>query len=1309
MSLSTGISETDFVFTAISPKIIQQLCTYNVFVTVEKGETPVKFIISITSSDDSQLFTCEPAQVAPGTSILMGIPITDKLTSDEPYNLKIKAQYGEDKNFEDSVKIHPDPHVLSLFIQTDKPVYKPGETVKFRVIPLDRNLKPHSKPEISFLSMKDPQGNIIKKWTEIDTKCGLFSSELTLSAEPNLGDWTLEVKTALDSEQHEETFSVEQYVLPKFKAEVKLPPFATYKESKIQAEIKAAYTYGKGVKGEAKVTLSSYSPHQIYYRGGCMPPPPESKKVVKTVPIDGSVFVEFDITTDLGIEKGLTYDMEFSIEAEVTETVTGKIQTSSGRIKLYEHPYKIELVNSPKNYKPGFPLTLTMRVSTQDNVPVQDSNPEALTVLHGFAYDAEDGIWKSNIPANGLVTKTFITPSNEFVNIHNIEVRYKEMKTMLYLPPRLSSDSKKYFQITPAKTELQEGENIWMDFQANEPLSSVTYILYARGKIQATGTSTSNNGNKKAINNVKMAIPSNIGAKALLVAYAISSTDNEVLVDSVEMKLLTPSLQNHLKVNASTKQAEPGSTVSISLESKENSLVALRGVDQSVLILKQDKNIDMDRVEKELKTLDEASGRYKIWGGSNSFQVMEDAGLVCITNGKYEKVVYQPIHPYSDFAAPEMAMMADAPVMMKGGANMMKRSANFAPEAEIAPPRVRTKFPETWIWDEIQLDGVSNTKLEKIVPDTLTSWMISGFSLNSEHGIGVTLEPTVMEVFRPFFITLNKPYSVVKGEILALQVLVHNYQSSEVNAKIVFGNGEKKFQFGDGEKTAESQTKTVSVKPKDVASVTFLIVPQEFGVLKLNVVGTTENSGDAISQPLIVKPPGQKQIGNEAVLINMGDSKIFESIMKAAFPEKRVDGADYMKIFAVGDIMGSAMKNLDQLLQMPCGCGEQNMLSFVPDLVILDYLQVSSLSSHEVDPKIQKKAIQYLEHGYQRELSYRHDDGSFSAFGKSDPSGSTWLTAFVVRYFISAKRYITIDDQILESGLQFLIGKQQFDGEFREHGKIIHSELKGGVESGKKDYALSAYVLLTLLEASRAEFKSTLTENFRSVVKKGFEYITSIPEDCQDSYAMNLVTYTLEFADHPTKEKYFARMETLAKSEGNHKWWENQMSHEDIELFKHCCIYQPWRKPTKPACVEMTAYALLTHMSRGNKGAAFPIVKWLLSQRNQNGGFISTQDTVVGLTALGKFAEITKSSSKSLVIDANYGPKTIQWVVQDDNSDVLQENELPSDTREVSIKATGEGTALVQLTWSFYVEDLDKLPAFSIDAMVIQYIFKLCS
>lgn len=42
-----------------------------------------------------------------------------------------------------------------------------------------------------------------------------------------------------------------------------------------------------------------------------------------------------------------------------------------------------------------------------------------------------------------------------------------------------------------------------------------------------------------------------------------------------------------------------------------------------------------------------------------------------------------------------------------------------------------------------------------------------------------------------------------------------------------------------------------------------------------------------------------------------------------------------------GDILGPSIPNLANLIKMPSGCGEQNMLNFVPNIVVLDYLTVS--------------------------------------------------------------------------------------------------------------------------------------------------------------------------------------------------------------------------------------------------------------------------------------------------------------------------------------------------------------------------------
>jgi len=48
-------------------------------------------------------------------------------------------------------------------------------------------------------------------------------------------------------------------------------------------------------------------------------------------------------------------------------------------------------------------------------------------------------------------------------------------------------------------------------------------------------------------------------------------------------------------------------------------------------------------------------------------------------------------------------------------------------------------------------------------------------------------------------------------------------------------------------------------------------------------------------------------------------------------------------------------------------------------------------NTNQLSQAVEGKALRYMETGYQQELTYRHSDGSFSAFGSNDPSGSTWL------------------------------------------------------------------------------------------------------------------------------------------------------------------------------------------------------------------------------------------------------------------------------------------------------------------------------
>ena len=56
-----------------------------------------------------------------------------------------------------------------------------------------------------------------------------------------------------------------------------------------------------------------------------------------------------------------------------------------------------------------------------------------------------------------------------------------------------------------------------------------------------------------------------------------------------------------------------------------------------------------------------------------------------------------------------------------------------------------------------------------------------------------------------------------------------------------------------------------------------------------------------------------------------------------------------------------------------------------------------------------------------------------------------------------------------------------------------------------------------------------------------------------------------------------------------------------------------WRPPytqSRSVDIEMTAYALLVYSHNKDVSNAVPIAKWIVAQRNPNGGFSSTQVVV---------------------------------------------------------------------------------------------------
>uniref|UniRef100_A0A8C8AG84 Alpha-2-macroglobulin n=1 Tax=Otus sunia TaxID=257818 RepID=A0A8C8AG84_9STRI len=420
---------------------------------------------------------------------------------------------------------------------------------------------------------------------------------------------------------------------------------------------------------------------------------------------------------------------------------------------------------------------------------------------------------------------------------------------------------------------------------------------------------------------------------------------------------------------------------------------------------------------------------------------------------------------------------------------------------------VRKYFPETWIWDIVS----GNAALDVTIPDTITEWKANAFCTSADTGFG--LSPTVsLRAFQPFFVELTLPYSVVRGESFTLKATVFNYLAACIRVSVSLAESTH-FLATPVEKQEESycicvnERKTVAwaVTPRSLGQVEFSVSTEALQNQQPcgNIIVETPEKGrkDTVIRQLLVEPEGTEvETTYNSVLCNLSHSP--------------------------GDIMGTAMQNLHQLLQMPFGCGEQNMVLFAPNIYVLDYLNKTEQLSEEV----KSKAIGYLVSGYQRQLKYKHWDGSYSTFGpRYGQVGNTWLTAFVLKSFAQARPHIFIDEKHIQDALVWLTQKQKENGCFRSSGTLLNNAMKGGVND---EITLTAYIIIALLEIPLPVTHSVVRNAL-------FCLETAADEKENHVYTKALMAYAFALAGKEEKRKaLLGSLEKEAVKKGECSWWD---------------------------------------------------------------------------------------------------------------------------------------------------------------------------
>ncbi|CAN0289535.1 unnamed protein product [Rangifer tarandus platyrhynchus] len=1201
------------------------------------------------------------------------------------------------------------------FVQTDKPIYKSGENVKLRIVTLDTKFLPINEV-YPLITLQDPQDNRIFQWQNVTSSQNITELSFQLILEPVFGDYSIVVKEK-SGKTLTHQFTVNRNVLPKFEVKVSAPQTITISDDEFQVSTCAKYTFGQPVHGKVHIQVC----REFFSSGACEKDKNEICEQFVAQLKNGCVSQIINTKVFQLYRSGLF--MSFYITTTVTEIGTGVQISEKSSIFITPVLGSVSFKNMDPFYRRGISYFGTLKFSDPNNVPMVNKllQLELNDRLVGNYTTDENGEAQFSIDTSDIfdpefrLKATYVRPQSCYLPSWLIP----QYMDGLFLVQRFYSRTSSFLMIEPEPKELRcDQEKIVtvhysLNSEAYRDDSNINffYLVMVKGTIFLSGQKEIRNKAWKGNISFPINVSADLAPVAVMLVYTLHPS-GEIIADSVKFQV-EKCFKNKVNLSFSSAQGLPASNTSLKVTAAPYSLCGLRAVDQSVLLMKPEDELSPQSVYNLLPVKRIFSMGYggpmnedgekcisaedithngviytpkQLISDDDVYSIFESAGLSIFTNSKIHKPYFcQPLSPYPGM--PVTYANVGPPV---GGAAMLPYPLNARDDSSAVKVKetIRKYFPETWIWELIPLDISGRRELAIQVPDTITEWKASALCLSETAGLG--LSPTIsLTVFQPFFLELTLPYSVVRGEAFTLKATVFNYLSHCIRVSVQL-EASSAFLAIPVEKNEEShcvcgnKQKTVSwaVTPKSLGEVNFTATAEALRSQELcgSEVPHFPELGqkDTVIKPLLVEPEGIEREETFNTLLCASETGESEKL-SLKLPSNVVEGSARATYAVLGDILGSAMQNLQNLLQMPYGCGEQNMVLFTPNIYVLNYLNETG----QLTEKIKSRAISYLISGYQRQLNYKHSDGSYSTFGDRGgrSQGNTWLTAFVLKSFSQAQSHIFVEDSHIRDSLTWLSQKQKENGCFQRSGSLLNNAIKGGVDD---EVTLSAYITIGLLEMPLL-VTHPVVRNALFCLERAWQSASEAQESLV--YTKALLAYAFALAGDQAKRKEL--LESLDKEavreEDSIHWQRPGKSREVNEL------YSPHRAPSVD--VEMTSYCLLAYLtaqpapSSEDLSVATKIVRWLTKQQNPNGGFSSTQDTVVALQALSRYgaATFTKGEKAATVTIKSAETFSEEFRVDEAKRLLLQEVALPKIPGEYNTAVSGSGCVYIQTSLRYNI------------------------
>ncbi|XP_074534541.1 complement C3-like [Halichoeres trimaculatus] len=1214
-----------------------------------------------------------------------------------------------------------------IFIQTDKTLYTPNSKVHYRMFALTPKMEPVEREgdvqvDTSIaIEIVTPEG-IVLPLDPVTLKSGIHSGDYQLPEIVSPGMWKVVTKFHSNPQQsYSAEFEVKEYVLPSF--EVKLTPLSPFyyvDSPDFTVNIKATYLFGEEVQGTAFVVFGAVQgDKKIGF--------PASLQRVQINKGEGEVTLKREhITQAVNNIDGLVGSSIFVAVSVLTESGSEMVEAELRNIQIVTSPYTITFKKTPKYYKPGMSFDVTVEVVNPDGSPARGVpvvvTPGAVqgnTVANGMArltINTEAGSSRLPITArtnqqgileNRQATATmtavpYTSKSNNFIHI-SVDAAELEMGENLKVNLNLKRTDNGHSDIT------------WLVLSRGQLVKSGRYHSRAQVLISLIIPITKEMLPSFRILAYYHTSDNDVVSDSVWVDVKDSCMGSLRLESSRPTASYEPRRMFGLKVTG-----DPGAKVGLvavdkgvyvlnnkhrltqkkvwdTVEKFDTGCTPGGGKDgmgvfyDAGLLFQSSANIETpyrqelkcpapSRRRRATTIMEVTTALMSKYPDKEQRECCRDALIdipvkySCERRSQYINDGQACVDAFLDCCREIENQRAERKEELLQLARSDEDDQSYMDSDEIVS---RTKFPESWLWVDITLPDCHRqdpncltTSFEKKVPlqDSITTWQFTGISLSRTHGICIS-EPFEVIVRKDFFIDLRLPYAAVRGEQLEIKAILHNYSPDKVTVRVDLMEEEHVCSVASKHRRYRQE---VVVWPQSTRSIPFIIIPMRDGQYNIEVKAAVKDSSlnDGIIKTLTVVPGGVLVKSRETVTLDPKggtqketlNSRIPRNELVPNSPTSTqisVTGREQVSSLVENAINGNSMGTL---IVQPSGCGEQTMIYMTLPVIATTYLDRTN-QWENVGFEKRNEALKHISTGYQRELTYRKNDGSFAVWVTH--KSSTWLTAYVVKVFSMANNLVAVQANVICDAVKFLIlNAQQPDGVFREIGKVIHGEMIGDVRGADSDASMTAFCLIAMQE-SRALCSATVN-SLPGSIDKAVTYLENRLPSLTNPYAVAMTSYALANENKLNREILY-------------RFVSPEMSHWPVAKGH---IYT----------LEATAYALLALVKVKAFEDARPVVRWFNKQQKVGGGYGSTQATITVYQAVSEYWINAKEPEYDLDVDIKVPgrAKPDKFNFNQANHYATRTSKINEINQDVEVTAKGTGEATLTMVSLYYALPKEK-------------------